>query len=77
MCTGCRNGEVLLSAGRGRCLFIDQTKKLSDGGIPTLQMETFTYVNISFGRLSPSLNKMYMLHIAGYNNKFNIVISAM
>jgi len=31
------------------------------------------YVNISFGSLSPSLTeKVYMLHIAGYNNKFNI-----
>jgi len=37
MCTCCRN-EVLHSVGRGRCLFIDQTKKLGDGGIPTLQM---------------------------------------
>jgi len=29
-CTGCRNGDVLQSVGR---LFIDQTKKLSDGGL--------------------------------------------
>jgi len=34
------------------------------------------YVNISFGRLNPSLTKkVYMLHIAGYNNKFIIIIS--
>jgi len=24
MCTGCRNGEVLQSVGRGRCLLIKQ-----------------------------------------------------
>jgi len=34
----CCNGEAVHSVGRGPCLFIDQTKKLNDGGILTLQM---------------------------------------
>ena len=61
---------------RTSCLFIDQTKNLIDGGIPTLQMCAFMYLNISFSRLSPSLTKkVYMLRTAGYNNKFSIMIS--
>jgi len=57
----------------------DQTKKTqkikrSDGGVPTLQMKHLCM--LIFGIVSPSsINKLYILHIVGYNKKLYNLIS--
>jgi len=47
-----------------------------NGGIPTLQMKIFMHVKFCVV-LQSLTKKVYLLHIAGYNNKSGYVISVM
>jgi len=55
----------------------NQTKKLIDGGIPTLKIKLLSMLIFFYWAIPVHNQKVYMLHIAGYYHQFDIMIKVM